>query len=72
MCKNLRTARSKDDGSILAKCKIKDIKKNTAKTLAIMAAYNNETKTNKARSDNECQFYYIGKTDKCPGNPPNE
>lgn len=70
MCKYL-TTETRQDGTISAKCAIKDIENNTKKTLEIMAAYNEETKTNKALSNNECQFYYIGITEKCPG-PRNE
>ncbi len=72
MCRYLTTNRRQDDGSISAKCSIKDIENNTEQTQEIMAAYNKATKTNKALPNNECQFYYLGITDKCPGNPPNE
>ena len=67
MCIHL-TIETRQDGTTSAKCAIKDIANNTKQTLEIMAAYNNETKTNKALPNNECQFYYVGKTNKCPCN----
>ena len=71
MCRYLTTNRRQDDGSISAKCKIKDIENNTEQTQKIMAAYNKATRTNNARPDNECQFYYLGITGKCTENPLN-
>lgn len=71
MCEHLTIETRQDDGSISAKCKIKDIKKYPKQTQKIMADYNNATRTNNARPDNECQFYYLGITGKCTENPLN-
>jgi hypothetical protein len=67
-CKYLTTNTRPDDGSISAKCKIKDINNNTIQTREIMDAYNRATgKT--GLSNKECQFYYAKITEQCPGNP---